>query len=67
LSVGIEISVHFGKLLTVRRGKYWTIFVRLGIFGKVVDREEGKTLELMVLSPRKSPFSLMAGRVLNIY
>jgi hypothetical protein len=42
LSVGIEVSVYFGKVLTGRRGKGWVIFVRLDNFGKVVDKEEGK-------------------------
>jgi hypothetical protein len=51
LSVCIEVSVHFGKVLIERREKCWAIFVRLGNFGKVVDREERKRLELMVLLP----------------
>jgi hypothetical protein len=35
LSVGIEVSIYFGKVLTGRRGKDEAIFVRLGNFGKV--------------------------------
>jgi hypothetical protein len=42
LSVGIEISIHFGKVLTGRWGKDWTFFVKLDNFDKVVDREERK-------------------------
>jgi hypothetical protein len=51
LSVCIEVSVHFGKVLIERRENCWAFFVRLGNFGKVVDREERKMLELMALSP----------------
>jgi hypothetical protein len=54
LSVGIETSIYFGKVLTRRRGK------GLENFCKAVDREKGKILKLMALSPEKSPFSLMA-------
>jgi hypothetical protein len=56
LSVGIELSVHFDKVLAGRRGKGSAIFVRLSNFGKVIDREERKMLELMVLSSEKISF-----------
>jgi hypothetical protein len=62
LSVGIEVSIHFGKVfLTGRREKNWTISVRSFNWDKekMLELMVGG-LTLMVFIARESPFSLMA-------